>query len=410
MSEFYPRIVQIENISDAVRTIKQLGSSPDGRKIMTPKMVHYCVWVENLDNRAANILKQDMLSIGGETSLTRDAFSFKGEKNPAVISGTAAQFARLIEKMSYQPFGLKRLSEELSKIVAINRPSENRSFKAGGKEFDLFRKTVIMGVLNVTPDSFSDGGTFFKKESAVKHALRMAEEGADIIDIGGESTRPYSSGLSVEEELERVVPVLESISKPLKEKGVLISVDTCKSEVANMALEKGASIVNDVTSLSDPEMLGVISERGASVVLMHMKGTPSTMQDNPEYEDLIGEIDIFLRDKAAQCLDAGIEREKIAIDPGIGFGKTTGHNLEIIRRLREFESAGHAIAIGTSRKSFIGKILDRGVEERAFGTASSMALAVARGADIVRVHDVGEMAMACRVADAICGKGGFGED
>jgi dihydropteroate synthase len=257
-----------------------------------------------------------------------------------------------------------------------------------------------MGILNVTPDSFSDGGLFFNAESAVKQALRMQEDGADIIDIGGESTRPGAEKITIKEEIRRIVPVIEALAKEVL---VPISVDTYKSAVAEAAISAGASIINDISGLRfDAEMPGIAARHRVPVVIMHIKGTPKNMQQNPLYSALIPEIMDYLYGCIEIAREAGIPDNMIIIDPGIGFGKTVDHNLEIIRRLKEFEGFEKPILLGPSRKSFIGKILGGlPVTERLEGTTAAAAIGIFNGASIIRAHDVKEMVRAARIADAI---------
>jgi len=251
---------------------------------------------------------------------------------------------------------------------------------------DFSEKTHIMGILNVTPDSFSDGGLFSGKSSAINRAIQMVVEGADIIDIGGESTRPGSEPVTIEEEIERTIPVIETI---VKEIHIPISIDTCKSEVARRALDAGASMVNDISGLRfDPKMPQVVAEYKVPVVVMHIKGTPGDMQKNPVYEALIPEILDYLRESIRTALESGIPEDRIIIDPGIGFGKTYEHNLELIRNLKEFKTLGYPILIGLSRKSFINNIYESLPSERLEGTLVSNAVSVINGANILRVHDV----------------------
>jgi dihydropteroate synthase len=265
---------------------------------------------------------------------------------------------------------------------------------------DFSKKTCIMGILNITPDSFSDGGRYFDKTSAINKALQMTEDGADIIDIGGESTRPGSEPVPVEEELRRILPVIKSIAGEIK---IPVSIDTYKSEIAKRALNAGASMVNDISGLRfDPEMAKVVSDYKVPVVIMHIKGTPKIMQHKPVYDALIPEILEYLSQSITIAGEAGISDNIIMIDPGLGFGKTFEHNLEIIHNLHEFTLLGKPILIGPSRKAFIGKILgDLPPEERLEGTAAAVAISIMNGANIVRVHDVKEMARVARVADAI---------
>ncbi|MFA0749643.1 MAG: hypothetical protein SLRJCFUN_000046 [Candidatus Fervidibacter sp.] len=256
-----------------------------------------------------------------------------------------------------------------------------------------------MGIVNVTPDSFSGDGVP-DADAAVRRAWRLVEDGADIVDIGGESTRPGSQPVPADEEMQRVLPVIERLRA--QNFPVPISVDTYKPEVAAQALGAGACIVNDIFGLRQPGMLELVAERRPVVVIMHMQGTPQTMQLNPTYTDCVGEIAEFLRQQAEAAQRAGLPKDRIIVDPGIGFGKTVEHNLEILRRLRELKALGYPVLIGTSRKSFIGKVL--GIEvpaERIWGTAATVALAIANGADLVRVHDVREMAQVALMTDAI---------
>jgi len=256
-----------------------------------------------------------------------------------------------------------------------------------------------MGILNRTPDSFSDGGIFTDDDTAMRHIERMAKEGADIIDIGGESTRPGSKGVGLTEELKRVVPI---IKKAQANMDVPISVDTRRSEVAEAALEAGASMVNDITALRhDAGMKHVVARHRAPVILMHMKGTPETMQARPEYDDVIAEVISYLAGSIEEAKAAGIPEEKIIVDPGIGFGKTAAHNLFIIKELKRFKVFDRPILIGTSRKSFIGGVLKSEVGDRLMGTAASVAAGILNGANMIRVHDVGEMVEVARLTDAI---------
>jgi len=272
-------------------------------------------------------------------------------------------------------------------------------FQVNGKEFTLGPKTWIMGVLNVTPDSFSDGGQYLDKDKAVKRGLRLIEEGSDIIDIGGESTRPGSEPIPAEEEIRRVIPVIKSLREKTE---ALISVDTTKSEVARAALDAGADIINDISSLRfDPGMAPLAAEKGVPVILMHMKGMPKTMQVNPYYEDVLQEVRSFLQERIHEAQAAGIKRERIVIDPGIGFGKRLEDNLALINKLHVLGELDRPILIGTSRKSFIGNILDLPPQERLEGSIASSILSMAHGAHILRVHDVAAIKRAVLVAEAI---------
>jgi dihydropteroate synthase len=259
----------------------------------------------------------------------------------------------------------------------------------------VIERLKLMGVVNVTPDSFSDGGRFLSPGRAVEHGRALAAEGADILDVGGESTRPGAAAVSASEELERVGPVLRG----LRGVGATISIDTSKGAVAETALDAGAEIVNDVTALrGDPELAGVCAERGCGLILMHMLGTPRTMQEAPSYDDVVDDVKAFLAERLQFAVDAGIAEERIWVDPGIGFGKTLEHNLELLRRLGELRELGRPICVGTSRKSFIGRITGRDVDERIGGTIASNVVALAGGAEVFRVHDVRAVREALMVA------------
>ncbi len=276
-----------------------------------------------------------------------------------------------------------------------------RHFRIGIRErfLDLGPRTLVMGILNVTPDSFSDGGVFLDAQRAVERAWRIAEEGADILDIGGESTRPGSSGVTAEEELRRVVPVLDALAGkyPLP-----ISIDTSKSEVGRAALERGAALVNDVTALErDPGLGEAAASFDAGVILMHMRGEPGTMQKLPASADIIAEIEVWAGKAVARAQALGVARERIILDPGIGFGKTWEQNLEIIRNLDRLALLGFPILIGTSRKAFIGRLLSNQDANRTYGSAAAVAASILLGAHMVRVHDVAATRDVARVADAL---------
>ena len=266
------------------------------------------------------------------------------------------------------------------------------------KNLDFNSRTHIMGILNLTPDSFSGDGIYNDISRAIEEAERIIGEGADIIDIGGESTRPGSEPVSVEEETRRVIPVIKELAKKID---MPISIDTKKSEVAERAMDNGALIINDITGLTSDAMVKISVKYSAKVILMHMKGTPLTMQHNPFYSDVINEIKESLSCMIRSSEAKGVKPENIIVDPGIGFGKTPENNLEIINNLSSFKELGHTILIGPSRKSFIGSILGIGTEQRIFGTAAAIAIAIKNGANIIRVHDVKEMTHVAKIVDAI---------
>jgi dihydropteroate synthase len=391
------RVIRIDNLDSAVDELKKLGVAEEGVKIMAPKAIFRAIKIYDVDVRAANILKQEMLARGGEAAVSWQVYKLEPGQADVIILGTLKQLREVVSKLEKQPFGLPQIASQIKAVLeAETKPWP--LLKAGNYKLNLAKRSYIMGVLNVTPDSFSDGGLYLDRDKAIEHGLKIAEEGADIIDIGGESTRPGSEPVSEEEELRRVIPVISGLAKQVK---IPISIDTYKYKVAYEALEAGAVIINDITGLADPKMVDLAVQRQCPVIIMHMKGTPKNMQENPVYKDLIGEITDFFLQRTEAVIKAGLSRDKILIDPGIGFGKTVQHNLEILLRLSEFKSLGFPLVLGTSRKSFIGKVLGLPVEQRLEGTAATVAYGIAQGAAIVRVHDVYQMVRVARMTDAI---------
>nr|WP_242593356.1 dihydropteroate synthase [Corallococcus exiguus] len=314
-----------------------------------------------------------------------------------LLSGSRQQFDRLISlaRKSPRTDGLARALEE------VLSPAPMPALTLSGRRFEWGTRTYLMGVVNVTPDSFSDGGSFPDAASAVEHGLKLVDAGADILDVGGESTRPGSLPVSAAEELSRILQVVEGIKR---RSTVPISVDTTKAAVAKEALKAGAHLINDVTGFhSEPALAGVVAAAGAACCLMHTQGMPKTMQQDPRYQDVVGEVMDYLEEGMFQATEAGIPRERILLDPGIGFGKTLEHNLFLLRRLEELRGLGQPLLVGTSRKSFLGKLTGgKGPQERLAATLGSVAaMAILGGADVVRVHDVGEARDALAVADAI---------
>jgi dihydropteroate synthase len=272
-------------------------------------------------------------------------------------------------------------------------------WRVGERDIDCSERTLVMGILNVTPDSFSDGGQLANTDAAVARGVQMLADGADILDVGGESTRPGSDPVTAEEEMARTLPVIERLVAEAP--GVPVSIDTRKAEVAAAAISSGASIVNDVSAGADPSMFATAAETNAAMVLMHMQGDPKTMQSDPHYEDVVGDVAAFLTARLDAAVAAGLERDSLVIDPGIGFGKTLEHNLALMKNIDAFSALGRPILIGPSRKRFIGTLLGTEVDDRLEGTAAAVAWLAGSGAHIVRVHDVKEMVRVVRVVDAI---------
>jgi len=378
-----------------IEEMNRIGVAKEGQEIMEPKMKFYILKLENVPIKDAIILKQEALSIGMDCAVAWNVVSLKVEKTDALLFGTKKQFDFLSKKMFVQPFNGREISEEIDEAIK-NFDAEYYIWKFSDESIDL-KKIKIMGILNITPDSFSDGGKFNEKAKAIEHAKKMVEDGADIIDLGGESTRPYSKPVSANEEISRISPLIDEIvSLP-----VPVSIDTYKPEVAEFALKHGVKIVNDIYALRQEGMVEVVKRYNAGVVLMHMKGDPSNMQDNPIYENVVSEVIGFLRDRALYALGNGIRKDFIVIDPGIGFGKNVEHNIAILKELQSFKSLGFPILIGLSRKGFIGEILKKNVNDRLIGSISSAIYAAMNGANILRVHDVKETKEAIKILEAI---------
>jgi len=394
-----PRLLRVENEADARREILAVGADPAGAERMAAKMVRHAVKLTAIPCRAANILKQEMLALGGDAAVSRGTVACSIPVTDVILIGSLKTLRLLIDRLAYQPFGLADVGRDLATLMAkLDKPTVALSGRTCRLPLD---RPLIMGILNVTPDSFSDGGSYDSPEKALDRARAMIEEGVDIIDVGGESTRPGAPSVSAEEEMDRVLPVIDRLTR---EFAVPLSVDTTKSDVARDAVRLGAEFVNDISGLQfDPALPAIVSETGAGLILMHTRGRPDRMQTDTVYDDLVGEVFSFLSSAVDKALEAGIPRDKLAVDPGIGFGKSQEGNLELLNRLQELRSLGLPILLGTSRKSFIGKVLNRpDTQERLFGTLATVALGVEQGANILRVHDVMAAREAALMAWAVC--------
>ena len=391
------RCLHITNANEAIQQMKEMGVDPIGVKLMEGKTLYFNLKVEGIEPRKANLLKQEMLSLGGDVAVDGRGFDCSAEQTDTLLMGTQKHFEKLIFKLEQYP-DLQPLGHSIGETLK-NISKTRYSIRCRKRTLMLGRRTLLMGVLNVTPDSFSDGGLFFDKEKAISHGLRMVEEGADIIDVGGESTRPGSKPLELEEELRRVIPVIDLLAKRID---IPLSIDTYKSAVAKRAVEAGAEIINDISGLHfDPTLAQVAAKEDTPLILMHIRGIPETMQKNVHYDSLFSEILRYLRDSVQRAESAGLDPQQVIVDPGVGFGKKVEDNLLIIKNLHEFRILGKPILLGTSRKSFIGKILNADAKERLEGTISSTAIGVLNGAHIIRSHDVLQAKKAIAVADAI---------
>jgi dihydropteroate synthase len=392
------KIVKINHSNEAVELFQKIGVDPYGIEAMAPKVSALNILIPALPCKVANILKQEMLSLGADAAVARGSVACSIDKTDVLIMGTQKQIKALTGKIDRQPFGLHEIAQDIRDLI-IDITQDCYTWKTSRRQISLGRKTLVMGILNVTPDSFSDGKLYFDRQRAIDHGLKMVDEGADLLDIGGESTRPGSKPVTARQEIARVIPVLEGLSGKIK---IPISIDTTKAHVAQAALAAGAEIVNDISALGDKKMVAFIKQSGAALILMHMKGKPENMQtENPVYDDVMGVIISYLKEKTQKATKAGIAKDHLVLDPGIGFGKSYQDNCKIIRKLDELKGLGMPVLIGTSRKSFIGQVTGGKPEERIEGTAATVAAAIINGCHIVRVHDVAYMKKVAAMTDAI---------
>lgn len=389
--DWNPRILLLETKEQLEAEMASIGVDPIGATIMLPKGLFRTIKIEGVQAAAASIIKHQMLSKGGEAAMAWTSSVASGESTDILLMGTLNHYRRLIQRLRQQPFGLPNLAEQIREALdsfdAVPNP-----IQCGTSTLTWAERTYVMGIVNVTPDSFSGDGLDRDIEAAVAQARRFVEEGVDLIDVGGESTRPGHKPVKAEDELWRVVPAIRAITRAVP---VPVSVDTSKASVAEAALTAGAHMVNDVWALrKDPELAEVVAKARVPVILMHN-------QEGTEYRDLMSDIIRSLSQSIDAAIEAGVDENNIIIDPGIGFGKTPAHNLEVLARLAELRVLGRPILVGTSRKSTIGKVLDLPVHDRMEGTAATVAVSIANGADIVRVHDTKEMVRVARMTDAI---------
>ncbi|UCD14825.1 MAG: dihydropteroate synthase [Candidatus Omnitrophota bacterium] len=405
----------IKNESQARDVMSSLGVDSEGIKILSSKGIYAAFKIEGISSWEANIIKQHLLSLGTDAAINRDAL-VKRIKTDILIFGNARQLRQLCDKLRNQPFKLKEISRELSSCLDGFFRKEY-VFRARDKVLRI-TEPVICGIVNVTPDSFSgDGllkqaqntkcpsdmlGTGKMQKLVLKKVAEMAREGAKIIDVGGESSRPFSKPVKETEEIKRVIPVLRLIRKEFKK--LIISVDTYKYAVAKAAVDEGVDVINDITALRKAlKMVSLVKRYRLGCILMHMSGRPATMQINPKYKDVTADIISFLKERLEFVTGAGIGKDRILLDPGIGFGKRLEDNLRIINELYKFKILGLPIFLGASRKSFIGKVLDVEVGERAVGTLAAHIISVVRGANVLRVHDVAQTKQALKIACQIMG-------
>lgn len=392
------RVLVLPTRAEALRELRRIGTGGPAVEWLADKLTALPVRLEHVDGRAAALLKQEMLALGGDCAVHRQVAAFDPTPRPVLLLGTRRMYRRLVGKCRLQPFGMKQIGAELARLLTLLEREGTPPLQTPHGPLEMGRRCLVMGIINMTEASFSGDGLREDVAAAVEQGKRFVQAGADLLDVGGESTRPGAAEVEEEEELRRVVPTIAALREAV---AVPLSVDTRRASVARKALAAGADLVNDIWAGRQEGMLETIAETGVPLCLMHMQGTPQTMQDNPHYEDVITEIYDFLAERLEIAVAAGIAEDQIIVDPGFGFGKLPQHNLEIMRRLREFRSLGRPVLIGPSRKATLGRILDKPPDQRQWGTAAMVAVAVVNGADVVRVHDVAEMAQVVKVTEAV---------
>ena len=394
-SETNAHPVDILSVSDVHRHLGEFDLSTEDMEKAADTFLYCTIKLEGVDTRAANLMKALLETLGGGIAMQSGARDYTVRETDVLITGSRRTLQLLAARLKGEPYGLASVSAEIISCMT----SGSRIISWGNRTLDFTHKTYVMGILNCTPDSFFPNSRSATIKDAMKSAHEMIEAGVDIMDVGGESTRPGAEPVSAEEEIRRVIPVIQALRA---ESDVVVSVDTRKKEVAERALDAGADIINDISGMRHNEDLArLVARRKVPVVLMHMRGTPRTMQKNPFYRNTISEILRELQQSVAAAIGAGIRPEMIIIDPGIGFGKRIQDNLRIIKELASLRSLNFPILVGLSRKGFIGEILDRPVEKRLVGTVTANTLAILNGANIIRVHDVADAVEMVKIIDSV---------
>lgn len=387
--------IDISSACDLKRHLGEIDIADGDIEKTADQFLYSTIKLEGVDTRAANLMKASIETLGGALAMRKEAQEFTVRETDVIVSGSRRTLSLLATRLRGEPFGLDGIAAEIDACIS----SGARLMSWGGRVLDFTRKTYVMGILNCTPDSFYPASRNETLREAMKSAREMIGAGVDIIDVGGESSRPGSDPIEPEEEIRRVIPVVQAIRK---ESDIMISVDTRRKEIAERALDAGADIINDISGLKrNEELARLLAKRRVPVVLMHMRGTPKTMQKQVSYKNTISDILRELQPSIAAALSAGIASEMIIVDPGIGFGKRAPDNLRIIRELASLKSLNFPIMIGLSRKAFIGEILDRPVEKRLIGTVTANTLAIINGANIIRVHDVGDAVEMVKIIDSV---------
>lgn len=394
-SETNAHPIDISSLNDVQRHLGELDLSAEDMEAAADTFLYCTIKLEGVDTRAANLMKTFLETLGGGIAMRRGARDYTVRETDVIITGSRRTLQLLAARLKGEPYGLDTVSTEIVSCMA----SGTRIISWGNRTLDFSHKTYVMGILNCTPDSFFPNSRSATIKDAMKAAHEMIAAGVDIMDVGGESTRPGAEPVPVEEEIRRVIPVIQALRA---DSDVMVSVDTRKKEVAERALDAGADIINDISGMRhDEDLARLVARRKVPVVLMHMRGTPRTMQKNPFYRNTISEILRELQQSVAAAIGAGIGPEMIIIDPGIGFGKRIQDNLRIIKELASLKSLNFPILVGLSRKGFIGEILDRPVEKRLVGTVTANTLAILNGANIIRVHDVADAVEMVKIIDSV---------
>jgi dihydropteroate synthase len=399
IARFGARILDATTPAEIAREVERTESDPEGVGIMTRKGRILLIRLDGVSLKAAPLLKQEMLALGADSAHAKGVADLSVERTGVVLLGTPGQYSHLIPKLRRQPFQLKSIAEALEAVLSNFNRTGPRLLEGLHRSVTLGSSTSVMGILNLTPDSFSDGGLFDQPEVAIARGLEIEAEGAQILDVGAESSRPGATPISSEQELERLRAVLPALHDQLK---IPLSVDTQKPDVARAALDLGADMVNDVSGLRDPEMRKVLARTGAPAVIVHMRGTPATMQQDLEYADLRAEVYGTLARAVATAVEDGIALEQLLIDPGLGFGKSAEQNLDLLHHVSEFRSLGSPVVVGASRKSFLAKAIGGApMDERLEASLAAAVVAALGGASVVRAHDVAPTVRALAVADAV---------
>jgi dihydropteroate synthase len=399
LARYRARVLEAESPGEIAREIERTEAEPSGVGALTRKGRTLLIRLEDVPLRASPLLKQEMLAVGADSAHARGVLDFSVKTTPVILLGSPGQYHQLFTKLRRPPSRLADIADAVESALDHYLSQAPRTIHGIHRSLSLGDRTRVLGVLNLTPDSFSDGGRYVTPPAALRRAREMVREGADAIDVGAESTRPGATTVSVAREIQRLEPVLGRLHEVLE---VPISVDTRKPEVARKALALGADLVNDVSGLRDPAMRQLLVRTGAPAIVMHMRGTPRTMQRNVAYADLRGEVYAALADATARAIQEGVSPDQLLVDPGLGFGKAPEQNLELLHHLGEFRSLGFPVVVGASRKSFLGRATGGAppAQRREAGIAAAV-IAALRGAHVIRTHDVEATARALALVDAV---------